>query len=361
MSRLGVRTKIPATFGVAFRIAAAVCLGAALCATIARAQTAAADNSEIYSYKGADRVERLVAKAREEGTLTLYTSMATTESGPLALAFEKKYGVKVQLWRALSENVLQRALTEARGGRRSLDVVETNAPEVEALAREQVVAEFDSPYVADLPSWAIPPSRRWFSDRANLWVVGYNTAKVKREELPAAIDGFADPKWKGRLSLEATDDDWMYGVINFMGEQRGMDFFRRLAALKPEMRKGHILVAQLVAAGELPVCLTIYSGNADSIKAKGGPIDWTAVEPLVGRPQAIALAKYAPHPHAALLFADFVLSPEGQKLLGDMGRVPSSRTQKTLLDRHKYVMVDPIRWADEAPKWEKVWNELFLK
>ena len=73
------------------------------------------------------------------------------------------------------------------------------------------------------------------------------------------------------------------------------------------------------------------------------------------------MAKNAPHPHAALLFADFVLSPEGQKLLADMGRVPSSRTQKTLLDQHKHVMVDPIKWADEAPQWEKIWNELFLK
>jgi iron(III) transport system substrate-binding protein len=327
-------------------------------ATGACAQTAAPD---IYLYKGADRTERLAARAREEGTLTFYTSMATTESGPLAQAFEKKYGVKVQLWRALSENVLQRALTEARSGRRSMDVVETNAPEVEALAREQVVAQFDSPYLGDLPAWAIPSHRRWFGDRANLWVTGYNTSKVKREELPAAIEGFADPKWKGRLSIEATDSDWMYGVVNFMGEQRGLDFFRKLATLKPEMRKGHILVAQLVAAGELPVCLTIYSGNADSIKAKGGPIDWAVVEPLVGRPQAVALAANAPHPHAALLFADFLLSPEGQKLLADMGRVPSSRTQKTLLDAHKYVMVDPMKWIDEAPKWEKLWTELFLK
>src|SRR5213083_2044133 len=106
----------------------------------ARAQAAGSDGPSIYSYRGADREQRLATKAREEGTLTLYTSMATTESGPLALAFEKRYGVKVQLWRALSENVLQRALTEARGGRRSMDVVETNAPEVEALAREQVVA-----------------------------------------------------------------------------------------------------------------------------------------------------------------------------------------------------------------------------
>ena len=350
MSRVGVRMICRA---------AVLCISVGLCLTEARAQ--AADTSAIYLYKGADRAERLATKAREEGTLTFYTSMATTESGPLAKAFEAKYGVKVQLWRALSENVLQRALTEARGGRRALDVVETNAPEIEALAREQVVAEFDSPHFADLPVWAIPAHRRWASDRANLWVAGYNTGKVKREELPATIEGFADPKWKGRLALEATDNDWMYGIINFMGEAPGLDLFRRLAALKPEMRKGHILVAQLVAAGELAVCLTTYSANADSIKAKGGPIDWVAVEPLVGRPQAIAVAKNAPHPHAALLFADFVLSPEGQKLLGDMGRVPASRTQKTLLDQHKYVMVDPIKWADEAPRWEKVWNELFLK
>jgi len=345
----------------AFNAAIAFCIIAAAGATGARAQTAAGDNSSIYSYSGADREQRLIAKAREERTLTLYTSMATTESTPLAHAFEAKYGVKVQLWRALSENVMQRALTEARSGRHGMDAVETNAPEVEALAREDVLAPYSSPYLADLPPWAIPPHRRWFADRANLWVVGYNTGKVKREELPAELEGFADPRWQGRLSLEATDSDWMYGVVQFMGEERGLAFFRKLAALKPEMRKGHILVAQLVAAGELPVCLTIYSGNADSIKAKGGPIDWTVAEPLVGRPQAVAVAKNAAHPNAALLFADFLLSPEGQKLLADMGRVPSSRTQKTLLDRHKHVMIDPVKWLDDAPKWEKVWTDLFLK
>jgi iron(III) transport system substrate-binding protein len=328
---------------------------------IAAADAQTPDNSAVYLYQGADRDQRLIEKAKAEGALTLYTSMATTESGPLGKAFESKYGIKVQIWRALSENVVQRAVTEARAGRRALDVVETNAPEVEALVREQVVAEYFSPHFADLPAWAVPPHKRWASDRANLWVVGYNTGQVRREELPATLDGFADPKWKGRISLEATDGDWMYGVINFMGEAKGLEFFRKLSALKPEMRKGHILVAQLVAAGELAVCLTTYSGNADSIKAKGGPIDWVAVEPLVGRPQAIAVAKAAPHPHAALLFADYVLSPEGQKLLGEMGRVPASRTQKTLLDRYKHVMIDPIKWVDEAPKWDKLWHELFLK
>src|SRR5438067_602554 len=209
----------------------ACCAAVVLCTTPTRAQPGAADNSAIYLYDGADRMERLAAKARQEGTLALYTSMATTESGPLAAAFQRKYGVKVQLWRALSEEVLQRAVAEARGRRHTMDVVETNAPEVEALAREQVVGQFYSPYLADLPPWAVPPHRRWFSDRANVWVAGYNTGKVKREELPGTLEAFAEAKWKGRLALEATDADWMYGVVNFMGEERGLDFFRRLAGL----------------------------------------------------------------------------------------------------------------------------------
>jgi iron(III) transport system substrate-binding protein len=335
----------------------------AFCALLPAPAAAQADREapSIYSYHGADRGQILESTARAEGTLNLYTSMATTESGPLALAFEKRYGVKVQLWRALSENVLQRALTEARGGRRSMDVVETTGPEVEILAREQVVAPFDSPHLSELPAWAIPSHRRWFSDRVNLWVTGYNTAKLKREELPSTLEGFADAAWKGRIALEATDFDWMQGVIEHMGEQRGREFFRRLSALKPEMRKGHVLVAQLLAAGELTVSPTTYSGNADSIKSKGGPVDWAPIEPLVGRPQGLAVAKHAPHPHAAMLFADFIFSPEGMKLLNELGRVPSSRTQRTLLSQQQFVLVDPARAADEAARWEKEWNELFLK
>ena len=116
-------------------VAIVFCVIAAVANTRAGAQAPGADNPAIYLDAGADREQRLIAKARAEGTLTLYTSIATSESAPLAQAFEAKYGVKVQLWRALSENVVQRALTEARGGRRGMDAVEPIAPEVEALAR----------------------------------------------------------------------------------------------------------------------------------------------------------------------------------------------------------------------------------
>jgi iron(III) transport system substrate-binding protein len=319
-----------------------------------------ADPSAVYLYKGADRDQRLLDAAKKEGTLTFYTSMQTPESGPLSRAFEKKFGIKVNLWRATSDQVVQRALTEARGGRNTVDAVETNAPEVEALAREGVVAEHFSPYFKDFPDWALPAHHKWTSARANLWVVAFNTNKVKREEIPPTYEGFADPKWRGRIGIESTDYDWMYAVVQFLGEQRGMDMFRKLSAMKPDMRLGHALLAELIAAGEVPVGLTTYSGNADSVKKKGAPVDWVAVEPIVGRPQAVAVATRAPHPNAALLFADFMFSPDGQKLLNDLDRNPASKTQTTLLTKYKYSMVDPIKWLDDSAKWEKLWKELFL-
>src|ERR687895_342593 len=120
----------------------------------------------------------------QDKPVVVYTSLAPTESGPLAQAFEKKTGIKVELWRAISEKVVQRTLTEARARRFSVDVVETNGPEMEIMAREQIFAEIASPHLADLPPGAVPKHRMWIPDRMNFFVVAYNTAKVRRDELP---------------------------------------------------------------------------------------------------------------------------------------------------------------------------------
>ncbi len=320
-----------------------------------------ARSDETLMYRGPDRDARLAERAKQEGSLVLYTSLAPTESKPLADAFEKKYGVKVELWRALSDKVVQRVVTEAQGRRFAVDVVETNGPEMEMLAREKLLAEFHSPYLADLPSAAIPPHRTWFPDRMNYFVVGYNTTKVQRSEIPATYEGFLDPKWKGRIGLEATDAEWMATLIKTWGEAKGMDFFRRLAAMKPDVRKGHILLAELVAAGEVPVGLTMYNSNIESLKRKGAPIDFVPVQPVAARAQGIGVAKHASHPNAALLFADFVLSPEGQRLFESMGRVPASTKVKSHLNNFPFTLEEPATVLDEAAKWEKIWDELFIR
>lgn len=315
-------------------------------------------SAAVYLYGGSDRSERLAEQARKEGTLVLYTSLATSESIPLTRAFESKYGVKVELWRSLSGQVMQRALNEAKARRYSVDVVETNGPEVEALARERVTARFESPWIADIPAWGVPAHRLWIADRVDFFVVAFNTGKVRRDELPATYEGFLDPKWKGRIGLEATDQEWLAGLAKQRGEERALAFLRALAAMRPDVRKGHVLLSEMVSAGEVPVSLTNYASNADSMKRRGMPIDWKPVEPVIGRPQALGLAAAAPHPNAALLFADFVLSPEGQQLFNSMGRFPASAKVKSPLVTFPYLMLDPVALVDEDEKWLKYWNEL---
>jgi iron(III) transport system substrate-binding protein len=329
----------------------------AACASAAWGQTPAR-NSAIYTYDGADRTERLAAGARKEGALVVYTSLATSESVPLTQAFEKKYGVKVELWRSLSDQVAQRVIKEARARRHSVDVVETNGPVLEALAREKVLARFFSPHVADIPAWGVPAHGLWVSDRIDLFVVAYNTNKVRREELPATYEGLLDPKWKGRIALEATDQEWLSGLARHWGEKRALEFFRKLVAMRPDVRRGHVLLSEMVAAGDVLVSLTNYASNADSMKRQGKPIDWKPVEPVIGRPQALGLAAAAPHPNAALLFADFVLSPEGQHLFDSMGRFPASAKVRSKLVTFPYLMLDPVALIDEDEKWLKHWNEL---
>lgn len=325
--------------------------------SLAHAQTA---NEKLYMYRGADREQRILENARREGVVVIYTSLAPPESGPLTQAFKKKYGIKVDLWRSNSEKVTQRAVTEARGNRFSVDVVETIGTDLERMSREKIFAEFHSPHIADLIQSAIPSHRSWFPDRISYLGVGYNTKLVRKEDLPRTYEGFLDPKWKGRIGIEASDAVWLAGIVKSWGQDRGMKFFNGLSAMKPDVRTGHTLMTQLVAAGEVPVGLTTYSSGAVSGKRSGAPIDWVPVEPVIAQPLGIGLAKNAPHPHAALLFADFVLSPEGQELFNSLGRPPANTKVKTGLGNFESVMMDPAAELDEDGKWQKLWQALFL-
>ena len=340
---------------------ACIVVSAALAFGTAGAQPTPAKNESVYLYKGADRDQKLLLEARREGSLVWYTSLAPTESTPLGQAFEKKYGIKVEIWRAVSEKIVQRIVTEGRAKRHAFDVVETNAPELEALSRENLLGAFHSPYFVDLPPFAVPAHRQWASDRMTVYGVAFNSSIVKREDIPKAYEGFLDAKWKGKIGIEATDADWMAAMFKAMGTERGTAFMRKLADMRPDVRKGHILLAELVSAGEVPVGLTIYQSNAITIKKRGGPINWVAVDPIITRPQAIGVAKHAVHPNAALLFADFVLSPEGQNLLENMGRSPTSTKVKSEFSTLEYTMIEPTSVLDESEKWEKRWNELFIK
>lgn len=328
---------------------------------VAAAQPAAGPHRQIYMYQGADRDQRIVEGAKKEKQVVVYTSLNLKDSVPISQAFEKKYGVKVELWRSSSEKVLQRALTEARAGRHAVDAFELNGPEMEALYREGLLEQFHSPHFKTLPAAAFPKHRYYAADRFNFFTIAYNTRLVKPEEVPNSYEDLLHPRWVGKIGIEGSDDDWFASIVKHMGEKKGLDFFRKLAQMKPQVRTGHTLLAELVSSGEIPLVATIYNHNAERLLVNGAPIKWKALDPTFGRPNAVAVVKNAPRPHAALLFVDFMLSPEGQELLKKRNRVPASTAVDTNLNKFPFQMIDPVVVIDEAEKWEKLWSELFLR
>ena len=313
-------------------------------------------------YEGADREKVLAEGAKKEGEVMLYTSLVPEDLTALGAAFEKKYGVKLKTWRANSEKVLQRAVTEARAGRNDADVVETNGPQLESLYREKGLQPLRSPYLKDLMAQALQPHGHWVGTRINMFVHSYNTNLVKKEELPKSYQDLAHPRWKGRLGIEAEDEDWFAMIIKALGEEQGLRTFREIVKVNGlSVRKGHTLLAGLVASGEIPLALTTYSHGAEKMKQKGAPVEWFAIAPAIGRANGIGVVRKPPHPHAAALFVDFLLSPEGQQILQKGGYVPASLRVEDRAQKLELRFVDPAVILDELDKWKKHWDEIVLK
>ncbi len=332
----------------------------ALFAVQAPAQ-APADSSRVAQLQGPDRQQRLVEGAKKEGELTVYTSAPVDDVAVLTGAFEKKYGVKVKVWRAASEKVLQRAVTEARANRFDVDVIDTNGPEMEGLHREKLLQEVKSPYLGDVIPQAIMPHREWVGTRLNIFTAAYNTKLVKKEELPKTYEDLLDPKWKGRLGIEAEDFDWFSGVIAVMGEAKGVKLFQDIVAKNGiSVRKGHTLLTNLVASGEVPLALTVYNYKAEQLKNKGAPIDWFAFPPAIARPNGSGVLKRAPHPHAAVLYFDFMLS-DGQGLLAKRDFIPTNKKIDSPLNKMPIRFVDSAVILDQEAKWSNLYHEIFTK
>src|SRR5581483_5102440 len=327
----------------------------------AAACAAPAANRDIYLYQGGDRAARLIAGAKQEGQVVLYSTMTVQDGRALAAAFERKYGVKLIHWRGSAEKIVQRALAESKSGHDGADVFETSSHRMEALRREQLLEDFYTPAFSELsPAAFAPDHRQYVAARFAFFVLGYNTRLVKPAELPTRYEDLLNARWQGRLAIESTDVLWFAALVKAMGEERGLAFFRRLAAMKPQIRSGHILGAQLVASGEIPVFIDAYNNNMETLKRSGAPVDWKPLGPVFGQASAIGVAKHSRRPHAALLFTEFLLSREGQEFFKSVNRVPASLTVDTPLNRFPHEIIDPAIALDEGEKWDRLWSEIFL-
>ncbi len=302
----------------------------------------------------------LLQGAKKEGKLVWYTSMAIDTSKPLLDVFLKQYPfIQAELVRAGEEQLLNRILTEARAGKWFFDVVSSSA--IQVLAMKNYLSPYATPesqaYIAELKD----PQSRWTAVYNNNLVPIYNTKMLSEKDAPRDYPDLLDPKWKGKMLMDATDYDW-YGTLAVVwGREAAARYMERLAQQAPAWRRGHGLVAQLIAAGEVPLGWA-YNFRVERMKTEGAPVEWVpSFNPIVTTINGVGLSAKASAPNAGKLFIDFILSKKGQEMIRDMRRIPSRSDVKPLapkMDQSKLrlklvpgeVMANIDRYAEEFRK-----------
>ena|SRR5882757_2278013 len=314
---------------------------------------------------GQDRTARLLADAKSEGgEVDIYTS--NTDIQQLVEAFQRTYpDIRVNAFRANSETVLQRVLQESGARRVGNDVVDTNDFELRAMSQERVLAPYTGPAKANLRPDAVFGD--WQAERFNAFVVGWNTALVPAGQAPSSFADLADPKWKGKLALELGDWDWYAAMHSYLIERQHRDpaeadrIFSGIAA-NAKVTKGHTVQGELLSAGQFAIASSVYSHTVDKAAAGGAPVAWRPpVQPVVLRPNGLALMAQPRHPAAALLWADWVLGDDGQKIIAAAKRIPAARSVPGFADpippgTEIYQMPDTV-FAD-SDRWSKAYDNL---
>jgi len=280
--------------------------------------------AELAVYQGADREKILLEGAMKEGQVMFYTSN-TWVAGPVSQEFEKKYPfIKPEIFRSSGEKVQARFLVEHRANVHHADVFQTSIVQVYQLKNLGLLAKYISEESQVYPDGFKDPQGQWTAFYQIPYVIGYNTRLVAPKDVPTSYEDLLHPKWKGQISLETEEYQWFYHLLQIMGKEKGLDYMKRLAGQNLQMRKGHTLLAQLVAAGEFAMAVVVYSNRVERMKSRAAPIDWVRFkDPTITAINAISIPEKAPHPNAARLFVDFVLSKEGQNILRGHRRIPA--------------------------------------
>ena len=315
-----------------------------------------------YSIGGAATHDALIDAAKREGEVVYYASMNLSEANKVIGEFEKRYPfIKVKLNRTGSEKLLTRVLTEARAKKTFADVIQTVEFSMHIFNRRGILARY-APQANSLYPKDFKEEGFWTTVYYNTYVTGYNTRLVPVRALPKTYDDLLDPNWKGKMMIEGTKAEWFAGMLQIFGQERGLKYMRELAKQKPSPREGHELLAQLVVAGEGVIDINIPAASVERMKERGAPIDWAALGPAPAVMVGAGLAAQAPHPNAAKLFLEFVLSREGQKVMQTPGRLSArsdlANEQAAMLKELRIVPVNPSL-AEKLDEYAKQLRALF--
>jgi iron(III) transport system substrate-binding protein len=326
----------------------------AVAAPLASAQSFA----ELATDGSPSRHQRLVEAAKKEGSLTLYTSNAADTIKVLSADFEKRYGVRVNVWRASSVKVLQRMVAEKRVNRWDFDAVSVSSPELEALYREKLLQEVNSGWHKGMLEGTLPAHRGWAPQFINVFVQAYNTTAIKKQDLPKRWADLLDARWRGKLGVEAKAGEWYCSLLKDLGEEKGKGLFREIAARNGwSVRNGNSVLANMVVSGEVPLALAVYSHMIEQAKQQGAPVDWFAIDPMIGRSNGIGVSRRPPHPNAALLFYEYILS-DAQPLMLKMHYLSPVKNLESPLRGARILFVDPAADSAEVERCDNAYDEL---
>ncbi|MGH7855073.1 MAG: ABC transporter substrate-binding protein [Candidatus Binatia bacterium] len=275
--------------------------------------------AELVTYRGADREALLYAGAKTEGKIVWYTSLAGASYKELVKAFEAKYpGVKVDSYRASGADLVVRLQEEARARRNIADTIETTEGSLIFLREDKLLRPYDSPYLDKYPEDGKERADKnlvyWALARESYIGFTYNKTLVPKEAVPKNFDGLFHPQLKGKMgiSIGQTSDK----VIGAMIKTRGEEMVRKLKGQEIKLYSIDApALVHTITSGEIVASPAIFQTHTLLAASKGAPLEWVPMDIVPTNVGSAAIAANPPHPHGALLMADFLLSPAGQGVL----------------------------------------------
>ena len=319
--------------------------------------------AELVAYTGADREQILSAGAKSEGKVTWYTSLAGSSYKELAQGFEKKYGVKCEVYRAASNELQARISAEAKARQYIVDTIETTLPLLKSLREDGLLAVYTSPHLLKYPAHAKENAGNglyyWGVNRESFIGVGFNPNLIATNVVPKNFDGLLNPQLKGKMGM--TTSETGVRMIGAMVKFKGDGFVNKLKAQEISLHSvSGRAMADMAISGEVPLSPSIFRDHAMESKLKGAPIDWVAMEGVPTNAGATAIVYQAPHPHGAVLMADFILSPAGQKILEDL-QFGSPSKDFGFKRWYPEAGLNTEQYDKAATKWQKLLREIGRK
>jgi iron(III) transport system substrate-binding protein len=320
--------------------------------------------AELAAYNKSDREQVLLDGAKKEGRMMWYTSLTGGPNQEVPKAFEAKYpGIKVDVYRGDSDAIIQRVLQEAQAKRYLVDIIETTFPILKAMQEYKLLALYFSPHLASYPDEVKEKADKglvyWATDRESYIGLAYNTSVVPEKAAPKNFDDLLQPELKGKIGFATSDTG--NRVIGAMLATKGPEFISKLKSQDVILHgvSGRA-IADMVVSGELGLSPTVFLSHSRTSISKGAPIKWVPMDLVPTNAGGVAVPANAPHPHIALLFADYLLSPDGQKLLGKFG-LDSAVNKPPFKRYYAEAGMTVEQYEKENAKWEKLLRDIGRK